>query len=224
MALKISILASGAGSNAQAIIDKIKSGILDAEIALIFSNKPDAKVLERARNAGLPNACLDHKQFNDRVSFDLALLDILRESGCELVVMAGYMRLLSKSFLDGFNGPVLNIHPAILPSFPGTHGAEEALRYGVKLSGASVHFVEEKMDSGPLIIQGAVPVNAGENEESLKNRIHAIEHRIYPQAVQWLAEKRIRQEGRQVFLAPSNKKKFVPDGNWLIWPPLEEGF
>lgn len=224
MPLKIAILASGTGSNAQAIIDKTKAGLLDVDIRLVFSNRPGAQVLERAEKAGIPRKALDHKLFSDRLGYDLALAEILAETGCELVVLAGYMRLLSQAFLDAFNGNVINIHPALLPSFQGTHGAQDALKYGVKLSGASAHFVEERMDSGPLIIQGAVPVNAGESLENLQNRIHVMEHRIYPQAIQWIAEKRISLQGRNVILAPSPRKRIIPDGDWLVWPPLEEGF
>lgn len=224
MSLKIAILASGAGTNAQAIIDRSREGILDVEIELVFSNKPGAQVLERADKAGIPKKVLDHHKFEDRLSFDMALADILEDCGCEIVVLAGYMRLLTATFLGRFRGHVLNIHPAILPSFPGTHGAMDAVDYGVKISGASVHFVEEQMDSGPLIIQAAVPVKDHEAVEALQQRIHVLEHRIYPQALQWLAEKRITVEGRKVHLAPSTRPRVVPDAEWLVWPPLEEGF
>lgn len=224
MSINIAILASGAGTNAQAIIDKARAGLLDVEISLIFSNRPDARVIERAKAAGIPYEAVDHRQFPNRQSYDGALVEMLRQSGCDLVVLAGYMRLLSQEFLTAMNGQVINLHPALLPSFPGTHGAESAVAYGVKISGASVHFVEEKMDSGPLIIQGAVPVNAGESAAELQRRIHVIEHRIYPQAIQWIAEGRIKVDGRQVYLENTGKKKVHPDENWLIWPPLEEGF
>ena len=183
-----------------------------------------AGVFARAQAAGIACCALDHTAFPDRVSFDHELVGRIRESGAELVVLAGYMRLLSQEFLAAFSGRVINIHPALLPSFPGVHGGADALAYGVKLSGCTVHFVEEKVDSGPVIIQAAVPVNAGEDEESLMQRIHVMEHRIYPQALQWLAEERISVRGRQVHLAPSQKAKVQPDGQWLVWPPLEEGF
>lgn len=224
MPLKIAILASGAGSNAQTIMDKARAGILDVEIALVFSNRPGAKVLERAAKAGIPHIVLDHAQYPSRESHEDKMLELLERHNCGLVALAGYMRLLSRHFLDRFGGKVINVHPALLPSFPGTHGARSALDYGVKISGASVHFVEEQMDTGPLIIQGAVPVNAGESVESLQNRIHAVEHRILPQAIQWAAEDRLSLEGRQVFLRPASRKKIPANADMLVWPPLEEGF
>ncbi|MDE5879700.1 MAG: phosphoribosylglycinamide formyltransferase, partial [Desulfovibrio sp.] len=193
-------------------------------IRLIVSNRPGAGVLERAERAGVPCAVLDHKAHPTREAHDAAMVAALRASGAEYVVLAGYMRILTPVFLEAFAGRVLNIHPALLPSFPGAHGGADALAYGVKLTGCSVHFVEEEMDAGPLIIQAAVPVNAGEPLEALMPRIHALEHRIYPQALQWLAEGRIRREGRQVYLAPGSARPVHPDGEWFVWPPLEEGF
>lgn len=224
MPLKIALLASGGGTNAQAMIDKAASGILDVDIRLIVSNRPGAGVIGRARKAGLPFLELDHTAHADRESFDRALVAALRESGAQLIVLAGYMRLLTPAFLQAFAGQVVNIHPALLPSFPGVRGGADALAYGVKISGCTVHFVEEKVDSGPVIIQAAVPVNAGEDPDSLMRRIHALEHRIYPQALQWLAEGRISMRGREVLLAPGKRRRLAPDGDWLVWPPLEEGF
>lgn len=224
MPLKIAILASGGGTNAQAMIDKAAAGILDVDIRLILSNRPGAGVLERARKAGLPHLVLDHTLFPDREAYDRQLVAALRESGAELIVLAGYMRLLSSVFLEAFAGRVINIHPALLPSFPGVHGGADAQAYGVRISGCTVHFVEEKMDSGPVIIQAAVPVEAGEALDSLMNRIHGLEHRIYPQALQWFAEERISTQGRQVLVAPGARPALKPDGHWLVWPPLEEGF
>ncbi|MBD5557208.1 MAG: phosphoribosylglycinamide formyltransferase [Desulfovibrio sp.] len=224
MPLKIAILASGSGTNAQAMIDKAAAGVLDVEIRLIVSNRPGAGVLERAARAGVPNMVLDHTDHPSREAHEAAVVAALKASGAEYIVLAGYMRLLTPVFLEPFAGRVLNIHPALLPSFPGAHGGADALAYGVKLTGCSVHFVEEEMDAGPLIIQAAVPVNAGEPLETLMPRIHALEHRIYPQALQWLAEGRIRREGRQIFLAPGSSKPLRPDGDWFVWPPLEEGF
>ncbi len=224
MSLKIAILASGSGTNAQAMIDKMRAGVLDVDIRLIACNRPGAKVLERAEAAGIPSLLLDHKTFPDRESFDRAMATAARDSGARAIVLAGYMRLLSPVFLKVFDGPVLNLHPAILPSFPGLHGGADALAYGVTISGATVHFVDEKMDNGPVVIQAAVPVNAGEAEEDLMTRIHAMEHRIYPQAVEWLAEGRLSLEGRQVHLAKGTRPRLTPEGDWFVWPPLEEGF
>ncbi|MDO5484108.1 MAG: phosphoribosylglycinamide formyltransferase [Desulfovibrionaceae bacterium] len=224
MPLKIAILASGSGTNAQAMIDKAAAGLLDVDIRLVCSNRPGAGVLERAARAGLPHLALDHKSFADRASYDARLAEVLLEHGADYVVLAGYMRLVTAAFLEAFAGRVVNIHPALLPSFPGVHGGADAQAYGVKLSGCTVHFVEEQMDSGPVIIQAAVPANAGEDLDALMNRIHAMEHRIYPQALQWLAEGRISIQGRQVHLAPSTRPAITPDGPWLVWPPLEQGF
>lgn len=222
--MKIGILASGKGSNAQAIMDRIAAGVLHASVEIVLSNRADAQVLDRARKAGVKSMTLDRRSFATRKEYDAALADLLRQHGCELVVLAGYMLVLGKNFLDAFPGRVINIHPSLLPSFPGTHGAESALAHGVKLTGPTVHFVEEEIDTGPIIIQAAAPVMAGEDADSLKNRIHALEHRIYPQSIQWLAEDRIRVEGRQVFLEPGSRKSAPRDGDWLVWPPLEEGF
>ena len=224
MPLKIAILASGNGTNAQAIMDKINAGHLDADIRLVVANTPGAGVLARAEKAGLPHILLDHTDFPDREAFDAKLVETFRRSDAEFIVLAGYMRLLTPLFLSAFPDRVLNIHPALLPSFPGLHGGADALAYGVKLSGATVHFVTEKMDSGPIIIQAAVPVNAEEPLEALMRRVHAMEHRIYPQALQWLARGRLNKKGRQVFLAADPCEKARPDGDWLVWPPLEKGF
>ncbi len=225
MPLRIAILASGSGSNAQAFIDKIRQGILDAEIALILSDRADAYVLERARQASIAAHLLKPKDYPCREDHDLALCAILNDAGVEAVVLAGYMRLLSATMFRAFPKPILNIHPALLPSFPGAHGARDALAYGVKISGCSVHFVEEKMDAGPLIIQAALPVLPDDDAQCLLERIHPLEHRIYPQAVQWLAQGRLECRGRKVRLKPSpNMRLAQPRPDCLIEPPLEDGF
>lgn len=224
MPLNIAILASGSGSNAQAIIDKAAAGVLDVNVCCIICNRPGAGVIERAARAGIACVVLDHKAYPDRESYDRAVVQHLQKYDARLVVLAGYMRLLSPVFLDAFSGRVINIHPALLPSFPGVHGGADALEYGVRISGCTVHFVEEKMDGGPVIIQAAVPVNPGEDIDDLMQRIHAMEHRIYPQAIQWLAQNRISVWGREVHVAPGSAVATVPDGQWLVYPPLEEGF
>ena len=224
MPLNIAILASGSGSNAQAIIDKAAAGFLDVNVCCIICNRPGAGVIERAAKAGIACVVLDHKAYPDRESYDRAVVQHLQKYDARLVVLAGYMRLLSPVFLDAFSGRVINIHPALLPSFPGVHGGADALEYGVRISGCTVHFVEEKMDGGPVIIQAAVPVNPGEEVDDLMQRIHAMEHRIYPQAIQWLAQNRISVWGREVHVAPGSAVATVPDGQWLVYPPLEEGF
>ena len=224
MPLNIAILASGSGSNAQAIIDKAAAGVLDVNVCCIICNRPGAGVIQRAARAGIACVVLDHKAYPDRESYDSAVVQHLQEHGAELVVLAGYMRLLSPLFLDAFSGRIINIHPALLPSFPGVHGGADALEYGVRISGCTVHFVEEKMDGGPIIIQAAVPVNPGEDLDDLMQRIHVMEHRIYPQAIQWFAQNRISVWGRDVHVAPGAAAAIAPDGQWLVYPPLEEGF
>mgnify|MGYP002286260318 CR=1 FL=1 len=226
MALKIAILASGSGTNAQSMIDKAAQGVLDIDIRLIAGNRPGAKVFERAEKAGIPHVCIDHKAFADRESFDREMVAAIKASGAEYVVLAGYMRLLTSTFLQAFPGRVINIHPAILPSFPGAHGGPDAQAYGVMgiPSGQRHEICRGLHAEQNVIIQAAVPANAGEELDDLMNRIHPLEHRIYPQALQWLAEGRLRVEGRQVFLAPADRKTVTPDGPWLVWPPLEEGF
>lgn len=222
--MNIAVLLSGFGSNFQAIQDKIAAGRLHARICLVASNKPEAKGLARAAAAGLKIWAEPHQNFPDRESFDAALGDAIEQAGAELVVLAGYMRLLSGAFLRRFHNRVINIHPALLPSFPGVHGAADAVAYGVKISGVTVHFVEETMDSGPVIIQAAVPCIPGESPEQLQARIHAQEHRIYPQAIEWLAAGRLRLDGRVVYLAPGKARPAAPEPGVLAYPPLEEGF
>lgn len=222
--MKIGILASGTGSNAQAIIERIASGVLTASIGVVISNRPEAQVLERARKAGLKAQVVERAKYATRIEYDIALISVLKENGCELVVLAGYMLVLSNVFLDAFPGRVINIHPSLLPSFPGTAGALNALTYGVKITGCSVHFVDEEIDTGPLIIQAAVPLRIGEDLDSLKQRIHMAEHRIYAQALQWFVEGRLSTQGRLVSLAPGKRPLARAEPDLLVSPPLEEGF
>lgn len=224
MALKIAVLASGNGSNLQAILDACAAGVLDVDIRVVLCNKRNAYALERAAGAGVPTLCLPHTDYPDRESFDTAMVEAIHKAGADTVVLAGYMRLLTGVFLKAFGGRVINIHPAILPSFAGVRGAADAHEYGVKITGCTVHFVDEIMDHGPVIIQAAVPVNPEEDVEVLKARIHAAEHRIYPQALQWLAQGRLSLQDRVVHLAPSTVAKVPMPEQCLIWPPLEEGF
>ena len=226
MPLRIAILASGGGSNAQRLFDLKRAGVLDIDPVLLICNRPGARVLERAEQAGVPSLMLDHTREPDRERYDRALVAALLEAKAELIVMAGYMRLVTPVFLNSFPGRVINVHPALLPSFPGMRGASDALEYGVRLTGCTVHFVDEVMDSGPVIIQAAVPVNPDDELDALQTRIHALEHRIYPQAVQWFAEKRVQVEGRQARILPATtpRRAVTPDGAWLVWPPLEAPF
>ncbi|MDL2216586.1 phosphoribosylglycinamide formyltransferase [Desulfovibrio sp. OttesenSCG-928-M14] len=229
MTLQIAALASGTGSNVAAIIKCIEDGRLDAQVRLVLSNKSDAPVLRIAQDAGIAVWARDHKDYPDRESFDRDLLAAIKASGADTVVLAGYMRLLTPLFVRSFPGRILNVHPAILPSFPGVHGAADALEYGVRLTGPTVHFVDEGVDSGPVIIQAVVPVVATDTRDSLMPRIHALEHRIYPQALQWLAEERLKLEGRRVHLLPGKKPHAIlasggrgPLGPWMACPALED--
>lgn len=224
MTLDLAVLVSGSGSNLQSIIDKVESGALDARIRVVFSNKPEAFGLERARRHGIPRASFLHTEFPDRETFDREVVRVIREHGADTIVLAGYMRLLTPWFLEQFPGRVLNIHPALLPSFPGVHGQADAAAYGVKLSGCTVHFVDEKMDHGPVIIQAAAPAHPEDDGATLGARILEYEHRIYPQAIQWFAAGRLSIAGRKVLLADAGRPKAALHAPALVNPPLEEGF
>lgn len=230
MTLNIAALASGTGSNVAAILKCIDAGKLDARIVAVLSNNPEAPVLEKARSRGIATWARTHRDFPDRETFDRQLLAAIRQNGADTVVLAGYMRLVSGFLVREFFGCMLNIHPAILPCFPGVRGGTDALEYGVRLTGATVHFVDEHTDNGPVIIQAAVPARDTDDEQSLMPRIHALEHRIYPQALQWLAEGRLKIEGRRVTLLPPQDapREFPlasygdgPLGPWMISPALE---
>ena len=234
MPLPIAVLVSGSGSNLQSIIDRIEAGMLDAEIKLVVSNKKDAFGLTRARKHNIPTRVLLHTDYDSREGFDAAMVHAITESGVGrrgVVIMAGFMRIVTPIFLKPFEGRVLNIHPALLPSFAGAHGQADAAEYGVKISGCTVHFVNEQMDNGPVIIQAAVPCQTGESADKLGSRILQLEHRIYPQAIQWLAEGRLEVDGRYVKLKPSRRRLALQpvadvdiETQALVWPPLEEGF
>ena len=200
MALKLALLASGRGSNAATIVRHAKAGTLDAEIALVLCNNPEAQVLKTMAEEGIPTWCRSHKDFPDRLSFDRAMLEVMGEAGVDTVALCGYMRLLSGEFIASYPGRILNVHPAILPSFPGTQGGRDAYEYGVRFTGCTVHFVIEEMDAGAIVIQGITSVLSAEGEDDFMKRVHAMEHRIFPQALQWLAEGRLRFEGRRVVL------------------------
>lgn len=226
MPLKLAVLVSGSGSNLQAIIDRAASGLLDAELRVVLSNRSEAFGLERARKAGIPALALSHGDYEDRAGFDQAMIEAIRGHGADAVAMAGFMRMVTPGFLRAFPGRVLNIHPALLPSFPGTHGQRDAADHGVRIAGCTVHFVDEGMDSGPIVIQAAVPALPTDTGETLGARILTMEHRIYPQALQWLSEGRLTVRGRKVFLAPAHKPKaFLGEpGEYMVSPALEEGF
>ncbi|MBK7551294.1 MAG: phosphoribosylglycinamide formyltransferase [Syntrophaceae bacterium] len=196
--VNLGVLASGSGSNLQSLIDNIEKGALPARIRILVSNNPSAFALERAKKHGIPTAVIEHGGFARREDYDRRIVDALNDRGVELVVLAGFMRVLSAYFLRSFPMRVMNIHPALLPSFPGTHGQKKAFDYGVKFSGCTVHFVDEGVDTGPIIIQAVVPVCDTDTEETLSRRILKEEHRIYPEAIKLYAEGKLLVEGRKV--------------------------
>jgi phosphoribosylglycinamide formyltransferase-1 len=191
-------LISGTGTNLQAFIDRIAAGRLDCTLRVVISNRPDAAGLARAARAGIPTRVIDHRAFPAREAFDSALVAALREAGVELVLLAGFDRLVTPVLLTAYPRRIMNVHPALLPAFKGLHAQRQALAYGVKVVGATVHFVDEETDHGPIIIQGAVGVEPGDTEETLRARILAVEHEIYPTAVQLFAEGRLEIDGRRV--------------------------
>ncbi|MDI9570027.1 MAG: phosphoribosylglycinamide formyltransferase [Pseudomonadota bacterium] len=198
--LNLGVLVSGGGSNLQAIIDNIEAGRLDARIRIVISNNADAFSLQRCRNHKVAAIVVDHRDYASREDFDQRLIDILRSHDVELVIMAGFMRILTEAFLAAFPMRIMNIHPALLPAFPGLHVQKQALDYGVRFSGCTVHFADGGVDTGPIIIQAVVPVFDEDNEELLAARILREEHRIYSRAIQWYAEGRLEVRGRKVAL------------------------
>ena len=196
--VNIAVLCSGSGTNLQAIIDKVRSGYIPAKIALVLSDKRGAFALSRAKKAGIETVVLNPKDYKTREDFDKEVIKNLKKRNVGLVVMAGFMRLLSPYFIKEYQNKIINIHPALLPSFKGTHGIKDALDYGVKVIGATVHFVDEHLDHGPIILQSAVDVKDDDTEETLLERVHKEEHKIYPEAVKLFAEGRLKIEGRRV--------------------------
>ncbi|MET0152743.1 MAG: phosphoribosylglycinamide formyltransferase [Candidatus Binatia bacterium] len=196
--LPLGVLVSGSGTNLQAIIDGIESGRIPAEIRLVICNRPNAAALQRTDRHRVPSEIVDHREFASREAFDGHVVGLLRDRGVELVCLAGFDRLLSPTFIRAFPERILNVHPALLPSFPGLHAQRQALEYGVRIAGATVHIVDEKTDHGPIVIQAAVPVYSDDSAEAVADRILAEEHRIYPEAICLFAEGRVRVEGRRV--------------------------
>jgi phosphoribosylglycinamide formyltransferase-1 len=205
--LKLGVLISGSGSNLQSIIDHIEKGSLNAIIKIVISNNPDAYGIIRAKKHGLPILVFKHEDFKTREDFDLELIQALQNNHVQLIVLAGFMRILTPAFLRAFPQRIINIHPALLPAFPGTHVQKQALEYGVKFSGCTVHFVDEGVDTGPIIIQSVLPVLDDDTEETLAARILKEEHRIYPQAIQFYADGKIEINGRKVKIKSANANK-----------------
>jgi phosphoribosylglycinamide formyltransferase 1 len=196
--LRVGVLASGRGSNLGAIARAVESGFIAATLAVLVTDRAGARALDVARAHGIDTCCLDAREYPGRDAHDKAVIAALEDHRVGLVCLAGYMRLLSAGFVKHFEGRLLNIHPSLLPAFPGLNAQRQALAYGVKVAGASVHFVDEGVDSGPIVIQAAVPVVDGDTEETLAERILAEEHRIYPEAIRLFAEGRLQLDGRRV--------------------------
>ncbi|OGP87249.1 MAG: phosphoribosylglycinamide formyltransferase [Deltaproteobacteria bacterium RBG_19FT_COMBO_43_11] len=214
--LKLGVLISGNGSNLQSIIDHIEKGTLKAVIKIVISNNPDAFGVSRAKKHDINITILNNRDFKSKEDFDSELIKILKKNDVELVIMAGFTRILTPIFLKAFPQKIMNIHPALLPSFPGLHGQKQALNYGVKFSGCTVHFVDEGVDTGPIIIQSVVHVCDDDTVEGLAARILKEEHRIYPQAIQFYAESRLEIKDRKVSIKDIDKELAKPLHN----PPL----
>jgi phosphoribosylglycinamide formyltransferase-1 len=217
--IRLGILASGNGSNLQAIIDSVESGKLKdkAKIVVVISDKPDAYALERAKKHGIPAELVAPKTKRRREDYDHDILAILKKNKVDMVLLAGYMRIVGMGLVEAFDGRIMNIHPALLPSFPGLHVQKKAVDYGARFSGCTVHFVDGGVDTGPIIIQAVVPVLPDDDEDALATRILKQEHRIYPEAVRLYAEGRLKVVGRRVVI-----KDHQSDGaDFMINPPVK---
>lgn len=213
--LNIGVLASGRGSNFQSIIDEIEAGRIKASIKLLVVDKTDAFAVERARKHSIEHLYINPKEFPSKDDFFVKIASELKARNVGLVVLAGFMRIVRKPLIDAFPNSIMNIHPALLPSFPGLHGQKQAADYGVRISGCTVHFVDEGMDTGPVIIQAAVPVSPDDTEDELSARILKLEHKIYPEAIRLYAEGRLRVEGRTVKISG-----YDLEDEAIINPPL----
>jgi phosphoribosylglycinamide formyltransferase-1 len=215
--LRIGVLASGRGSNFQSIINEIASQRLKAEIVLLITDNPSAFAIERAKKHIIEYLVILPKEYHSRDDYFVKIAEELKKRDVGLVVLAGFMRIIGKSLINAFPNRIMNIHPALLPSFPGLHGQRQALEYGIKISGCTVHFVDEGMDTGPIIIQAAVPVLQNDTEETLSERILRYEHNIYPEAIRLFSEGKIKVEGRKVRI-----KGYNPIDTSTINPSLTE--
>lgn len=196
--VRLAVFASGSGSNFQALAEAGARGEFRGAIELLVTDRPQAKVVERARSLGVPVLAFRPKAYASREDYERDVVAALRDRRIDYVLLAGYMRLLTPVMLEAFPNRIVNIHPSLLPAFPGLNAVRQALDYGVKMTGVTVHFVDGGVDTGPIIAQEAVPVEDGDTEETLAERIHAAEHRLYPRVVRWLCEGRIEVEGRRV--------------------------
>ena len=220
--IKLAILASANGTNAQAIIESVRSRRLDADVKVVLTNKEDAGVIERARKLGVPVEIVPSKGIRNRAEYDALVVETLKKYDVDTIALAGWMRILSEVFVSAYEGRILNLHPALLPSFKGATAIADAYEHGVRITGCSVHLVTPELDAGPVIIQAGVPVNGTVDE--LEAQIHRMEHRIFPQALQWFSEGRINIEGHKVIVAPAagKVKKIDYIEGCLVSPALEE--
>lgn len=198
--INIGVLVSGRGTNLQAIIEAIEEGKIEGKIKIVISDNLDAYALKRAEQHNIETQYINHKEFKNREDYDKKIVETLENKEVELVVLAGYIRILSSYFIKAYKNKIINIHPALLPSFPGLRAQKQAVEYGVKISGCTVHFVDEGMDSGPIILQSAVEVSEDDTEESLAERILKEEHQIYSQAIQLFSQGRLIIKGRKVYI------------------------
>lgn len=205
--LKIGVLVSGRGSNLQALLDQIQLGKLPVEITIVISDQPEAAALERLKGTEIKGEVVPKNSYNDRNAFEEKILQLLEETEVELLVLAGFLRILSPKFIHDFGKPMINIHPSLLPAFPGLHAQKQALDYGVKYAGCTVHFVNEQVDGGAIILQSVVPVYEEDTESTLAMRILAEEHRILPDAIRYYAEGRIKIDGRQIKILANRGEK-----------------
>lgn len=196
--MNIAVFCSGNGTNLQAIIGSWKKGHIKADIKLVVSDLPDCYALIRAKNAGIKTLVIERKNFKTKKDFEAEILKVLKRDNIDLIVLAGYMRILSGDFISAYENKILNIHPALLPSFKGAHGIRDAFEYGVKITGVTVHFVTKDMDAGPIILQSSVKATEDDTEETLAEAIHEEEHKVYPRAIQLFVEGKLKIEGRKV--------------------------
>lgn len=217
--IRLGVLVSGRGSNLQAIIDATEAGTIDARVVIVISDVADARALELARRHDIEAIFVDPRLYAASEAFDATVIDLLRKAEVELVCLAGFMRLLSPHFIREYRNRIMNIHPALLPAFRGLHAQRQALRYGAKVSGCTVHFVDEGVDTGPIIIQAAVPVLDDDTEERLSARILTFEHQIYPRAIQLFAEGRLAVEGRRVLCDGADTRQPYEQQAWGVINP-----
>ncbi len=211
-ALNIVVLISGSGSNLQAMIDAIEQGQLNAKISAVISNRPNVKGLQRAEAAGITTHVIDHTEYDSREAFDQQLMQMIDQHQPQLVVLAGFMRILTDDFVGHYAGRMLNVHPSLLPEFRGLNTHQRALDAGVAQHGVSIHYVSNELDGGPLVLQAVIDLNQSDNVESLKERIHRLEHIIYPMVIQWVAENRLEVINQQVYL---DKQALTSPAKWI---------